>query len=144
MKGTEGTKGMNELERFVANDRLARLLGIQVISCGNGAARARMEVGDHHLNSAGMLHGGAIFALADAAFAAASNSRGSLAVAVNASISYLKAVTGGVVTAEAEEVSLGSRLATYLIRVRDGEGSEIALFHGTVYRKKEGIAESIR
>ncbi len=39
----------------------------------------------NHLNSAGTLRGGAIFALADAVFSAASNSRGTLAMVVNVS-----------------------------------------------------------
>ena len=65
-----------------------------------------------------MLHGGAIFALADAVFSAASNSHGTLAVAINVSISYFKAVNSGALTATAEEASFNPRLATYLITVQ--------------------------
>ncbi len=130
---------MDAVKRFVDNDRLAKHLGIEMLEHAKGGARARMEIRDHHLNSAGMLHGGAIFALADAVFSAASNSHGTLAVAINVSISYFKAVREGTVTAAAEEVSLNPKLATYLIPVRDAEGSTIALFQGTVYRKREAL-----
>ena len=57
------------------------------------------------------------------------------------SISYFKAVRSGTLTAEAEEVSLNPRLATYLIRVEDEKGDAIALFQGTVYRKKDRLGD---
>ena len=43
----------------------------------------------------------------------------------------------GVVTAEAREVSLAPRLATYAVTVSDEAGDAIAFFQGTVYRKRE-------
>ena len=128
---------MEEMEHFIANDMLARHLGIEVLEHSPGRARAKMEVGHQHLNSAGILHGGATFALADTVFAVASNSHGTLAVAINASISYFKAVRHGAVFAEAEEVSINPKLATYPIRVQDEQRDAVALFQGTVYRKKE-------
>jgi len=132
---------MDNLKKFVANDLFARHMGIEVLEYSEGKARARMEIRPHHLNSAGTLHGGAIFSFADAVFSVASNSHGTLAVAINVSISYFKAVKSGILTAEAEEVSLNPRLATYLIRVEDEKGDAIALFHGTVYRKKDRLAD---
>src|SRR5512144_1472546 len=99
-----------------------------MLEYGGGKAKARMVIKDHHLNSAGMLHGGAIFSLADAVFSAASNSHGTLAVAINVSISFFKAVKSGTLTATAEEASFNPRLATYLITVNDDAGSKIALF----------------
>ena len=132
---------MEDLKKFVANDLFARHLGIEVLEYSEGKARARMKIHPHHLNSAGTLHGGAIFSLADAVFSVASNSHGTLAVAINVSISYFKAVKSGTLMAEAEEVSLNPRLATYLIRVEDEKGDAIALFQGTVYRKKDRLGD---
>ncbi len=135
---------MNILKRFVENDRYAKHLGIEMLEYGNGKAKAKMEIKDYHLNSAGMLHGGAIFSLADAVFSAASNSHGTLAVAINVSISFFKAVKSGALTASAEEASFNPRLATYLITVHDEVGNKVALFQGTVYRKKDPIADVIQ
>jgi acyl-CoA thioesterase len=135
---------MDELKQFVENDRFAKHLGIEMLEAGTGRAKARMVIANHHLNSAGMLHGGSIFALADAVFSAASNSHGTLAVAINVSISYFKAVSGGTLFAEAEEVSINPKLATYLIPVHDNAGNKIALFQGTVYRKKDAIGDVIK
>jgi acyl-CoA thioesterase len=135
---------MDTLKRFVEHDRYAKHLGIEMLEYGQGKAKARMEVKPHHLNSAGMLHGGAIFSLADAVFSAASNSHETLAVAINVSISFFKAIKSGALTASAEEVSFNPKIATYLINVRDDTGNKIALFQGTVYRKKDAIADVIK
>ena len=130
---------MESLEDLVGNDRFARHSGIELLEAAEGRARAKMEIADAHLNGVNVVHGGAIFTLADLAFAAASNSRGVVAVAINASISYLKAATRGTLIAEAEEVSLHPRLGSYTIRVMDEEGDLVAIFQGMVYRKKERI-----
>lgn len=135
---------MDNLKKFVESDRFAKHLGIEMLEYGGGKAKARMEIKDHHLNSAGMLHGGAIFSLADAVFSAASNSHGTLAVAINVNISFFKAVKSGILTANAEEASFNPRIAIYLITVTDEAGSKIALFQGTVYRKKESISEIVK
>ena len=135
---------METLKKFVQKDHFAHHLGVEMLEYGGGSARARMTIEKHHLNSAGTVHGGAIFSLADAVFSIASNSHGSLALAINVSISFFKAVTRGTLTAEAEEVSINPKLATYLITVNDEAGNKIALFQGTVYRKKDSIADLVK
>jgi acyl-CoA thioesterase len=100
-----------------------------------------MRVRDRHRNAVEVAQGGAIFTLADLAFAAAANSHGTVAVAVTASISFLKAVTGGILTAEAREVALSPRLSTCTVRVTDQAGELVALFNGTAYRKKAALDE---
>lgn len=137
----ERCQTVDDLQRFVENDAFARHLGIEMLEYGDGSARARMEIGPHHLNSAGSLHGGAIFALADAVFSAASNSHGTLAVAINVTVAYLRAATAGVLTAEAREVAINPKLATYLMDVTDADGRLIAQLQGTVYRKKTTVGE---
>lgn len=126
------------MDDFVARDHYAAHLGINVTEFGPGTAKASMEVTDSHLNSMGTVHGAAVFSLADAVFAVASNSHGGIAMAVNVTISFFKAVRSGLLSAEATEVSLNRKLATYLITVSDEQGERIALFQGTVYRKAQG------
>ena len=132
--------GADDLKRFMEADAFARHLGIEILDYGEGRARARLQVGEQHLNSAGILHGGAIFSLADAAFAAASNSHGTLALAITVSVSFLEAVSGGTLIAEVREVARNPKLATYLMDVKDEDGRLIAHLQGTVYRKRESIA----
>jgi acyl-CoA thioesterase len=98
-----------------------------------------MEIRPFHLNGVGVAHGGALFTLADYVFAAASNSHGQIALAINVQISYVKATAQGVLLAEGCETSLGSRIGTYDIRITDEDGDTVALFHGMAYRKKEPL-----
>jgi acyl-CoA thioesterase len=135
---------MDILKKFVDKDQFAKHLDIEMLEYGGGMAKARMALKNHHLNSAGTVHGGAIFALADAVFSVASNSHGTLAMAINVSISFFKAVKNGTLTAEGREVSFNPKLATYLIDVKDEAGNAVALFQGTVYRKKESIEEIVK
>lgn len=122
-------------DHFDRNDLFARHCGIKLLEVEKGRSRASMEIKDFHFNGAKTVHGGAIFTLADFAFAAASNSHGDLAMGINTSTSFVKAATTGTLYACAEEVSLSRKLATYQVRVIDQDDELIALFQGTVYRK---------
>ena len=132
---------MSIIDKFIKADPYARHLGVEVLEASKGYAKAKLAIRAHHLNSAGTVHGGVIFSLADVVFSVSSNSHGTLAMAVNASISFFKAVSRGVLYAEAKEVSLNPRLATYLISVRNDNGEKIALFQGMVYRKKTTLKD---
>ena len=116
-------------------DTFAQSTGIQLVSIAPGRAVVRLEIGDQHRNSHGTVHGGAIFTLADAAFALASNSHGVPAAAINATITYMKAAREGALTAVAEEFALNPRLATYIVTITDEAQDRVALFQGMVYRK---------
>ena len=129
------------IERFIKNDRFAGMIGVEVVEHGLGTAKARLELREEHLNSAGTAHGGLIFSLADAVFSVASNSHGTLAMAINVSISFFKAVRQGTLTADGREISFNPRLATYLIEVRDETGDLVASFQGTVYRKRDRLED---
>ena len=130
---------MEDIAAYFKRDRFAELVGIELLEVAKGKAKAMLTIQERHLNTIRTVHGGAIFALADLAFAAASNSYGTVAVGINVSISYVKAVTGGVLIAEAREVSLNPKLATYTVDVKDEEGDIVAIFQGMVYRKKDPL-----
>nr|WP_253665089.1 hydroxyphenylacetyl-CoA thioesterase PaaI [Thermus scotoductus] len=90
-------------------------------------------VGEEHLNLHGTVHGGFLYALADSAFALASNSRGP-AVALSCRMDYFRPLSAGArVEARAQEVNLSRRTATYRVEVVS-EGKLVALFTGTVFR----------
>ena len=103
------------IARFFENDRFARENGIRLVELRTGYARAEMPVGPRHHNAVGILQGGALFTLADLAFAAASNSHGVVAVACQADLTWFKAVSAGKLTATAEEISRSRRLETALV-----------------------------
>jgi acyl-CoA thioesterase len=136
---SETTIPIEALQRYFRRDRFAALVGIEVLDIAPGFARVRLPLREDLHNGLGIVHGGAIFTLADMAFAVASNSHGTAAVGVHTSISYLAALSTGTLTAEAIEVSRGRKLATYSMRVTDDAGTLVALMQGTVYRKDEPL-----
>lgn len=124
-----------DMQWFLERDAFAKMLGIRLLEAGPGYAKTAMDITDAHKNGAGVAHGGAVFSLADLAFAVAANSHGRLSLAVAASISYVKAGRGKTLVAEAREVSLGGKMATYAITIANDAGETVAAFQGTVYRK---------
>lgn len=120
---------------LLENDRFAAYNNIKLISMETGFAIAEMEIKEHHLNGVGTVQGGAIFTLADFAFAAASNAGGIITVGLGASISYFKPPVGKKITAEAKEVSSGKKICTTNVDIFDEDKTLIAQFVGTGYHK---------
>ncbi len=130
---------METIRRCMAKDQFAADAGIELLAVQAGYARARMAVEPRHWNGLGTVQGGAIFTLADFAFAAAANSYGQVAVAINVSITFIKAAKAGTLWAEAREVSKNFKLGSYTVEIKDEQGELIALFQGLAYRKQEKL-----
>ena len=135
---------MNEMDtekakQFFSDDRYAALTGVEIVEASPGYCKACLVIQDKHMNAAKVVQGGAIFTLADLAFAVASNSHGQLALAINVNISFLKAASDGTLYAVATEVTEPGRLGAYDVLVTDSQGEIIARFNGMVYRKNEKI-----
>jgi len=126
---------MEYAKQFLNDDKFALHAGIELLEVKSGTAKVRMEVKPFHINGVGLVHGGALFTLADFAFAAAANSHEEVAVAINASISYLKGVKAGTLYAEAEEISNGRKISVYSIKIIDEHNQLIATFQGMAYKK---------
>ena len=119
----------------IESDRFCERMGIDLLALEAGHAETALTIDESLLNFHGTPHGGAIYSLADAAFAAASNARGETAVALETNMSYLEAVeTGERLTATAEETHDGGRTAQYEVAVTNDDGDLIATFRGRVYR----------
>jgi acyl-CoA thioesterase len=130
---------MSDLRSFFGGDLFAARNGVELLEVEEGRALARLAVGAEHLNAAGVVQGGAVFTLADFAFAVASNSRGNVALAIEAHVTFLRAVRGGVLLAEAREESGSRRLSTCTVRVTREGGELVALFTGTAFRKDDPL-----
>jgi acyl-CoA thioesterase len=119
-------------------DRFAGMLGIEVVALDDGYAKCRMPIRPEMLNSVDILHGGAIFTLADMAFAAACNSHGTVSLALHVGITYYAAPPNNcVLIAEAKEINLGRKTCEYEIRITTEEGQLIANAIGLAYRKSD-------
>lgn len=135
---------MENIKEFFKNDNFAAMSGIELLEVSPGYAKAVMNIEEKHLNALKTVQGGALFTLADLAFAAASNAYGNVAVAINANISFVKAATGKTLTAEAKETSINSKISTYTVNITDDRGDLVAIFQGMGYRKKISLDELSR
>jgi len=117
------------------NDRLGKLLGVELVEVREGYAEARLKIGPQHLNAANVAHGGAVFTVADIALAGASNSYGTVSLLTNGNLTVFHATKeGDTLIARAEELSKSRKLAHYRVVVSNGEGEQIAVFTATVYQ----------
>ncbi len=125
--------------KSVTEEPFANLMGIRLVEVSEGYAVCEMAYTEAMDNIHRMAHGGAIFALIDEAFEISSNSHGTMAVALNMNVTYVKPATrNAVLRAESREMSRGNKTATYQIRVEDGDGL-VAICQALVYRKKEAV-----
>ncbi len=137
------TARQNAIAAHILKDPFVRKLGARFEAIKPGYSRVALTVKDDMRNFHGMTHGGLIFALADMAFSAASNSNGQMAVALSGSINFLKpSRPGDHLVAEARKIQGGGRTAVYTITVREAAGGTvIACKQATVYRRQQWFVE---
>ena len=125
------------IKEFFKKDRFATLIGAELVETDKGYAKARMKVEECHLNGGDVCQGGAIFTLADLAFAAAVNSHGTLTFAITSHITYVRSARkGDWLYAEAHETVDHHSVPLCEVKVTDEKGNLIAVFSGSGYRKK--------
>jgi acyl-CoA thioesterase len=126
--------------REVEREPFAQKFGIKLLDLGEGYSRVEMRFTPDMENIFGLVHGGALFALIDEAFETASNSHGTVAVALNMNITYVSSPPlGSRLVAEAREFSQTQRTAGYDIKVLDERNNLIASCQALVYRKGEEL-----
>jgi len=127
------------LKKRVINSPFAKHMGMTVRDIGPGYAKVEARYSEKMFNFHGLIHGGAIFSLIDEAFGAASNSHGTIALALNMNITFIKpAKIHSMLIAEAKEESRSKHTATYHIEVHqrgENEDQKIAVCQALVYRK---------
>ena len=124
----------------VENEPFAKKFGLRLVGLDAGYSKVEMHFTQDMENIFGMAHGGALFALIDEAFETASNSHGTVAVALNMNVTYVAPPSpSGKLTAEAREFSRTNRTANYDIKVIDDQGKLIASCQALVYRKGDPL-----
>ena len=132
------------LKEFFKRDRFAVMAGCELLEIKEGYARAKMTVEEQHLNGGDVCQGGALFTLADLAFAAAVNSHLVLTVSTSSNISFFRSVPlGTTVYAEAHELVDHHRMPYAEVRITDEKNRLIAIFTSGGYRKQDIRLEGV-
>jgi len=122
--------------RRIEGEPFAQKFGIKLLDLDEGYSKVGMTFTPDMENFLSAAHGGALFALIDEAFATASNSHGTVAVALNMNITFIASPSpGSRLFAEAREISRTHRTAVYDIKLLDDRNNLIASCEALVYRK---------
>jgi acyl-CoA thioesterase len=129
-----GFKTVEEAWEYFRKDRFATENGMTLDELGDGRAVCSMAISDRHRNAYGGVMGGAIFTLADFAFAALTNDLARKTVAQQVSINYLSAPRGERLTATATYRKDGRSSCVVNVDVADDLGREVAQFVGVGFK----------
>jgi len=133
-------KVVEAIKQRVAKEPYAKKLGLRLLRLEPGYALVEMGLRSDMANILDTAHGGAIFSLIDEAFQISCNAHGTVAVALNMTVTYHKTPTmGGVLRAESKEIYRSNKIATYEIKVTEGEDILIASCQALAYRKREKL-----
>lgn len=132
-----------EMTAIFSQDPFAKALNMRLLEWENGYAKTAVTITEEMLNFHNAAHGGLVFALADYAFAVASNSHGQVAVGINTNMSYVEAAAlGEELICTAKEVNNNGRLAIYTMEVRGTNDNLKAKMEGMVYRKRDTFVKN--
>ena len=121
---------LDEARAYFAQDRFATENGAVIEEIGEDYAVCSMELTSRHRNALGNVMGGALFTLADFAFAVATNIGGRPTVSATSQITFLRAAKGDRLTAKAEKVRSGRSSVYYEMTVWDELGNVVARMTG--------------
>ena len=119
-------KTKEELIEYFKGDLFAMNMGAEIAEVTEEGALCTLSLHDGHRNARGVVMGGAIFTLADFAFAVAANAHGVPTVTFTSQIHFLAPARGDILQARATRVREGKTACHYRVSVTDGEGREVA------------------
>lgn len=129
-------KTIEEAREYFSCDRFATENGMTLEEIDSNHSLCSMEISERHKNAYGGVMGGAIFTLADFAFAALTNDRENVTVAQQVSINYLSAPKGSRLVAKASYKKDGRNSSVVNVDVTDDTGRDVAQFVGTGFKLK--------
>lgn len=131
-----GGISVEEAREYFCRDRFATENGITLDELDAEHSVCSLVVADRHRNAFGGVMGGAIFTLADFAFATLTNGPGRVVVGQQVSISYLSSAKGSRLVATARYRKDGKSSCVVNVDVADETGRDIAQFVGTGFKLK--------
>ncbi|MEW5736160.1 MAG: hotdog fold thioesterase [Thermodesulfobacteriota bacterium] len=119
----------------VTTEPFAQTMGMKLLELSDGHSRVSMKLRPDFMdNIYSRAHGGAVFGLLDEAFETASQTGGTIAVAMNVNITYVASPDpGATIIAEANRISRTKRTAGFSITVAQEDGKLIATCQALAY-----------
>jgi len=108
---------------------LARSLGIEIETLGEGHAKGTITLAEDHKNPHGSVHGGVIFTLVDTAMGAAAMSvlaEGEMCASIEVHMRFIRPVFEGTVTADTKVIHRGKRVVQLDGSVTGADGKLVA------------------
>jgi acyl-CoA thioesterase len=129
------------IETAVVHEPFAKSMQIRLCRLEEGFSRVEMTYDPTRQNNIyGRAHGGALFGLIDEAFETAAQTDGTVAVALNVSVTYIASPEPGArLWAEARRMAQTKRTATYDIKVGNADGQLIAVCQALAFRTGKPI-----
>jgi acyl-CoA thioesterase len=125
-------QNIEKLKSAEADEPIASFLKMRLIELTPGYAKVAMKLTPDHLNFNGMVFGGIVMAVADQAFAYATNSMVSPSIATQFNIHLISgAGIGDELTAECRVIKSGRRIGVSEMTVTNQAGKLIAKATGT-------------
>ena len=125
-------ENVKNLKTKEAAEPIASLLKMKLVELTPGYAKVKMKLTPDHLNFNGMVFGGIVMAVADQAFAYATNSLVSLSIATQFNIHLISgASVGDELIAECRVLKSGRRIGVSEMTVTNQTGKLIAKATGT-------------
>jgi acyl-CoA thioesterase len=123
---------VEKLKAGAADEPVAGFLDFRLVELSPGLARIAMKVRPEHLNFNGMVFGGIVMAIADQAFAYATNSLVSPSIATQFNINLIAAASpGDELIAECRVIKSGRRIGVSEMSVTNQSDKLIARATGT-------------
>ena len=121
---------LEKVKAFFKNDIFAMDMGIEIVQADEEESVCTLDISPKLYNAGNTVQGGAVFTLADLAFAVAANCEGRHTVTQNATVNFLKPGKGKKLIARATKISAGKTTCHYSVRVTNEE--EVLVAHMTV------------
>lgn len=125
----------------IKRETFAQALNMELIELDDGYSVVEMVYTPENMNNMyDRAHGGALFGLMDEAFEAASQTKGTIAVALNVNITYVTSPQhGSRLRAEAKRVCETKKTASFDIKITDQDDNMIATCQALVYQTGKPI-----
>lgn len=118
---------LEEARKYFIDDRYAMVTtGIKIDEVGENMSQCSIDVEDRHMAVGDHVMGGAIYTLADFAFAVASNSGDQITFTTSSSITYLSQPKDKKLIAVCKCIKDGRKTCYYETKITDGMGNLVA------------------